>query len=144
MGLGIISPYIIAIIVAWILAHIIKHVVSVVKGKRRSLSGLFESGGMPSSHSASVVALMTVIGFRDHFESGLFGLAALFALIVMYDAMKVRRSSGEQGVAVHKLIKEHGSDINLPRVSIGHTQLEVFAGAILGAIIGAVVFLSTK
>lgn len=144
MGLGIISPYITAVIIAWILAHIIKYVVSLAKGERRSLSGIFESGGMPSSHSAAVVSLMTVIGFRDQVGSGLFGLSVLFALIVMYDAMKVRRSSGEQGLAVHKLIKEHSSEINLPRVSMGHTPLEVLAGAFLGLIIGAVVFLSTK
>lgn len=144
MGLGIISPYIVAVVVSWVLAHIVKYIFFLIKGKKRSLTRIFESGGMPSSHSASVVSLMTVIGFRDQTSSGLFGLSVLFALIVMYDAMKVRRSSGEQGVAVHELIKEHGNSINLPRVSMGHTPLEVVMGAILGIIIGVVVFLSTK
>ena len=61
----------------------------------------------------------------------------------MYDAMKVRRSSGEQGIAIQQLIKEQKSKIKLPRAAQGHTPVEVAIGAVLGAVIGAVVFLST-
>jgi acid phosphatase family membrane protein YuiD len=85
-----------------------------------------------------------VIGLRDGFDSGLFGLGLLFALIVMYDAVKVRRSSGEQGRAIHQIIKESGSKVSLPRAAKGHTPIEVVFGTILGATIGVVVFLSTK
>jgi acid phosphatase family membrane protein YuiD len=98
---------------------------------------------MPSAHSAAVVAMLTIIGLKDGIETGLFGLALLFAIIVMYDAVKVRRSSGEQGQAIHKLIKETGSKAKLPRVAMGHTPTEVALGAVLGAAIGLVVFLST-
>lgn len=144
MSTNDLSSYLIAIFVAWFGAHIIKYIVSYIKKERRGFrSQLFTSGGMPSSHSATVMAMTTVIGFRDGVESGLFGLAALFSLIVMYDALKVRRSSGEQGVALAELIKEQKSNIRLPRIAKGHTTLEVVIGACLGVIIGSIVFLAT-
>lgn len=139
-----ISPYIIAIVVAWLAAHIFKYIISIINKEKHELkSHLFRSGGMPSSHSAAVVALATLIGLIDGFGSGLFGISALFALIVMYDAVKVRRSSGEQGEAIHSLIKAHKVDIKMPRAAKGHTPVEVVAGAVLGVIIGTVVFLAT-
>jgi acid phosphatase family membrane protein YuiD len=101
------------------------------------------SGGMPSSHSATVVAMATIIGLHDGIGSGLFALSALFALIVMYDAMKVRRSSGEQGEAIRELIKEQKSKVKLPRAAKGHTPMEVIAGASLGFVVGVIVFLLT-
>jgi acid phosphatase family membrane protein YuiD len=61
----------------------------------------------------------------------------------MYDAVKVRRSSGEQGEAIHSLIKEQKSSVKLPRAAKGHTPVEVVAGSILGVIIGIVVYFST-
>jgi len=144
MGLEILSPYLITVVIAWLGAHVIKYIVSAIKKESRGLRAyLFASGGMPSSHSATVVAMATIVGLRDGLGSGLFGVAVLFALIVMYDAMKVRRSSGEQGVAIQKLIKEQKSSIKLPRVAKGHEPIEVVAGSILGVVIGAVVFLAT-
>jgi len=145
MDFKIISPYIITILIAWLGAHAIKYVISSINKEKYNLrSYLFISGGMPSSHSATVVAMATIIGLIDGIESGLFGLVALFSLIVMYDAMKVRRSSGEQGEAILKLIKESKSKIQPPRVAKGHTPLEVALGAALGVIVGVVVFLSTR
>ena len=139
-----ISPYLITILLAWVSAHIIKFVISSINKERRTLKAyLFISGGMPSAHSAAVVAMVTIIGLKDGISSGLFGLALLFAVIVMYDAVKVRRSAGEQGIAIHKLLKETGSKIKLPRVAKGHTPTEVALGAVLGAAIGIVVFLAT-
>lgn len=144
MGLDLISPYLIAVFVAWFGAHVVKYIVGYIKNERHDFAAqLFMSGGMPSSHSTTVVALATVIGLRDGFSSGLFSLAALFALIVMYDAVKVRRSSGEQGIAIQKLIKEQKSSVKLPRAAQGHTPLEVVIGASFGVLIGLVVFLST-
>jgi acid phosphatase family membrane protein YuiD len=139
------SPYIIALFVAWLGAHIIKYVISHIKDEKRDFgASLFRSGGMPSSHSTTVASIVTLIGLRDGFDSGLFGLAALFALIVMYDAAKVRRSSGEQGIAIQQMIREQKSKIKLPRAAQGHTPLEVSIGALLGVLIGVVVFLSTN
>jgi hypothetical protein len=99
---------------------------------------------MPSAHSATVAALVAVVALRDGLSSGLFGLAALFAAIVMYDAVMVRRSSGEQGIAIQQLIKEQKSAVALPRAAKGHNPLEVAVGALLGVVIGMVVFLATN
>lgn len=145
MNFWIISPYLLTILIAWLGAHTIKYVFSSMKKEKLNLrSHLFISGGMPSGHSATVMAMATIIGLRDGLDSGLFGLASLFAIIVMYDALKVRRSSGEQGEAIYGLIKEGKSTVKLPRVAKGHTPLEVILGAVVGVTIGIVVFFSTR
>lgn len=140
-----ISPYILAIITGWVVAQGLKYLIIAVKERSlQSVRHLYLSGNMPSAHSATVVALVTMIALRDGVQSGLFGLATLFAAIVMYDAVMVRRSSGEQGYAIQQLIKEQGSKVKLPRAAKGHEPLEVFVGAALGVLIGLVVFLATK
>lgn len=142
---AILSPYLIAILLGWIIAQGLKYVFAVIKTKHiGSFRSLYTSGNMPSSHSASVVALATVIGLIHGFESPLFGIAFLFAMIVMYDAVMVRRSSGEQGMAIQELIKLGKAKIVVPRAAKGHTPVEVLAGGIIGAIIGLVVFFATK
>jgi uncharacterized protein len=140
----ILSPYIIAVIVAWLVAQGGKYLIVAIKQHRLDIRQLYLSGNMPSAHSASVIAVVTVIALRDGTHSGVFGLAALFAAIVMYDAIMVRRSSGEQGAAIHQLIKEQNSKVALPRAAKGHTPVEVAVGALLGMIIGVVVFLATN
>ena len=144
MNSVLMSSYLITILLAWLVAHIVKYIISTIKNEKQTIrSYLFVSGGMPSAHSTAVVAMATIIGLKDGVGSGLFGLAVLFAVIVMYDAMKVRRASGEQGMAIHKLIKDLNTKIKLPKVAKGHSPLEVAMGALLGATIGFVVFLST-
>jgi len=141
----LISPYLISIFAAWFGAHLIKYIISSIKKEKLNLRAhLFISGGMPSAHSSAVTAMVIIIGLRDGIELGLFGIAVLFAAITMYDAVKVRRSSGEQGVAIRYLIRENKSNVVLPRVAKGHTPLEVIFGVILGVVIGIVVFMSTK
>ena len=145
MNNNIASPYIIAIITAWLGAHIIKYVIN--KANKVNISfrvNLFNSGGMPSAHSSTVVSLATIIGLKEGFGSAIFGLAFLFAIIVMYDAMKVRRSTGEQGNAIRSLIKEQKSNIKPPYTAQGHILSEVVFGALFGVLIGIVVFLATK
>jgi uncharacterized protein len=143
--MDILSPYIIAVVAAWLIAQGAKYALVAVRSRSFDhVRQLYLSGNMPSAHSATVVALLTVIGLRDGFGTGLFALATLFAAIVMYDAMMVRRSSGEQGAAIQQLIKEQKSKVALPRAAKGHTPLEVIAGGVLGAAIGLVVFLATQ
>jgi len=143
--MAIFSPYIIAVIAGWIVAQGAKYLIIAIKERRfDNLRQLYLSGNMPSAHSATVLALSTVIGLKDGIDSGLFGLSLLFASIVMYDAVMVRRSSGEQGAAIQQLIKEQKSKVPLPRAAKGHTPLEVVAGGIVGVFIGVVVFLATK
>lgn len=139
------SPYLIAVIAGWIIAQGAKYIIIAIRNRNFDhLRQLYLSGNMPSAHSATTVALCVVIGLRDGFGSAIFALAALAAGIAMYDAMMVRRSSGEQGLAIHALIKAAKSPIVLPRAARGHTPLEVAVGACLGAIIGVVVFLATR
>lgn len=139
------SPYIIAILAAWILAQGAKYFIVAVKQRRFDhVRRLYLSGDMPSAHSATVTALTVVVALRDGITSAIFSVVALFAAIVMYDAMMVRRSSGEQGKAIQQLIKEQKSRVPLPRAAKGHTPVEVAVGALLGVVIGAVVFLATK
>ncbi len=143
--MNILSPYFIAILTAWIVAQGAKYLIVALRQRRFDhIRQLYLSGNMPSAHSATVVALAVVVMFRDGIESGVFAVAALLAGIVMYDAVMVRRSSGEQGLAIQQLIKEQKSTIALPRAAKGHTPVEVLVGALLGAAIGLVVFLATK
>lgn len=133
----IFSPYIIAGIAGWVVSQCLKYIVaSFKKGSLASFRQLYLSGNMPSAHSATAVAVLTVIGLSDGVGSGLFGLALVFASVVVYDAMMVRRSSGEQGESLTALIKEQKSKVRLPRVARGHTPLEVAVGALLGLAVG--------
>ena len=144
MNIWFVSPYLITIFIAWFGSHTIKYFINSSKHKKVSLvSTYFKSGGMPSSHSATVASLTMIIGLRDGFGSAIFGLTLLFALIVIYDSFKLRRSSGEQGLAIRSLIKEQNSSVKLPMVTEGHSFKEVLFGIAFGVIIGAVVFLST-
>ncbi len=140
----ILSPYLLAIVAGWVIAQSLKYILKVLQtGNLRDIRQLYLSGNMPSAHATSVIALATLVAYKDGVESGLFALAALFAAIVMYDAVMVRRSSGEQGVAIQALIKESKSKVALPRAAKGHQPAEVIAGALLGAVIGFVVFIAT-
>ena len=140
-----VSPYLAAIVSALVLAQALKYVILVLrKQKVDPLRQMYSSGNIPSAHSASVVALLTIVGLIDGVESGLFGITLLFSVIVMYDAVMVRRSVGEQGKALHLLIRTMDKTGVLPRAALGHTPLELVAGALLGAAIGLVVFFATK
>ena len=105
---------------------------------------LFDSGGMPSVHTASVMALATIVSLEDGLSSPIFAVAILFAAIVIYDAINVRRATGEQGRAIEELIKKTGVKVRTPFNARGHKLLEVLIGAILGIVVGVVVFFATK
>lgn len=140
-----ISPYLIAIVVGWLLAHLIKYSISLLQRKPLDMvHQMFVSGGMPSSHAATSVSVWIVVLLKDGANSGLFGLATLVVLIVCYDAVKVRRSVGEQGAAIQRIIVKQKLDVAIPRAAKGHTPLEILAGSVLGALVGLVVFLATK
>mgnify|MGYP000993076471 CR=1 FL=1 len=140
-----VSPYLLVVALGWVFAQGLKYVFAVLKTKKiGNFRSLYTSGNMPSSHSAAVVGLATVVALVDGVDSAVFGISFLFACVVMYDAVMVRRSSGEQGLAIQQLIKLGKSDIVLPRAAKGHTPLEVLAGATLGLILGLVVFFATK
>jgi acid phosphatase family membrane protein YuiD len=143
--LHLISPYLLAVGISWIVAQALKYIFAAIKNRKfSSLRQLYLSGSMPSAHSASVVALLVVIGLIDGIDSAVFGLGALFAVVVMYDAVMVRRSSGEQGAALVELIRELKRSSKTPiHVAKGHTPFEVLGGIAVGAIVGLAVYLVT-
>ncbi len=132
---------------AWLLAQSTKRLLNLLGYNKRVFrdgeSALFLSGGMPSGHSATVVALSMSIGLMEGFDTTTFAISGILAVIVMYDAMKVRYSSGVQGDTINSLIKEQKSHIAKVRVAHGHTPLEVVAGALVGAVVASVVFFAT-
>lgn len=140
------SPYLIAVIAGWITAQGLKYVFVSLKDRNfHNIRQLYLSGNMPSAHSATTVSLAAFIGLQDGLDSPLFALAAMFAGVVMYDAIMVRRSVGEQGLALQTLIRLAKDEaMVIPRSARGHTPLEVLVGAIIGIIIGSVVFFATN
>ncbi len=132
-----ISIYLIAAAIAWLTAQLLKYIFGALKnGKWFDSSVVLHSGNMPSVHTATVVALVTVIGIKEGIDSSIFALAFLFAAVVAYDAMGVRRSSGEQGQSIREGIKNKSLKAKIPYVALGHTKLEVAAGAIVGVAVG--------
>ena len=100
------------------------------------------SGGMPSSHTALVVSLAAMVGARMGFDTAEFAISFALAIIVMYDAAGVRRETGTQAVVINKILHDmlvDGKQITEDELKelIGHTPLEVFAGAVLGLIVAA-------
>lgn len=139
------SAYLIAVAVAWAIAQGTKFLISSVRNKGPvDYRQFYASGSMPSGHSATVVALMTIVGLHDGIDSAVFGIATLFAALVMYDAVMVRRSTGEQGAAIQALIREQKSKVRLPRAAKGHEPLEVAIGALIGLGVGVLVFFLTR
>ena len=102
---------------------------------RLNFRSFVQTGGMPSSHSASVAALSTTVGIEEGVLSTLFGVTLFFSLIVMYDAAGLRRAAGHQARLLNKIMAGH-EDRALRQQqlfeSLGHTPLEVLVGALLG------------
>jgi hypothetical protein len=103
-----------------------------------NLRRFVETGGMPSSHSASVSALSTAIGLQEGWGSALFGVTLYFSLIVMYDAAGLRRAAGRQAAVLNRLIERHfqhpEKDTQRLMELLGHTPLEVLVGGTLGVL----------
>ena len=111
-----------------------------------SLSRLVSTGGMPSSHASFVSSLTTMIGLSHGFNSDIFAVVLVFSLIIMYDATGVRRAVGKQAVVLNQLISHFSNKENLEVIFeelkelIGHTPVEVIAGAFLGITIAILAY----
>ena len=97
---------------------------------------MFETGGMPSSHSALITGATSGLGFQLGFNSPIFALAIAVSLIIMYDASGVRKSAGMQAAEINKLSKklDQKSQVDL-KETLGHTKFEVIVGSLLGPLI---------
>ncbi len=111
-------------------------VINILRGKKFSFRWFIGTGGMPSSHAAGVAALATSCGLEYGFNSGLFALAAVFAMVTMFDAQGVRRQSGEQAEVLNKVIDDMywHKHVEVSRIKefVGHTPIQVIVGSILG------------
>ncbi len=134
------NPILQAVFVPWLIAQIVKPIIEYIRKRKINLRLLVSAGGMPSSHSASVCALATAVGIQEKLTSTAFAVALVLAIIVMYDAAGVRRAAMMQARILNQIIDElfQGHPISETRLRelLGHTPIEVFAGAILG-IVGA-------
>lgn len=130
--------YILAAFLGYFIAHTIKYF-SQPKSKRTWRLWL-TNGGFPSGHTAVVTALTAAL-FVHEGVSTLFAVAGVFSLIVIQDAVSLRRSVGEQGTALNRLMNKVLPDTKTPYVAIGHTVKEVVAGVVLGIVIGVIVAL---
>jgi len=125
-------------LLAWAIAQLLKIVSWAVMRRKLNFKRLVEPGGMPSSHSAFVTSLATGVGLVEGFDSTLFALAAVFALIVMYDAAGVRRAAGKQARVLNAIIEDlNRRELHPERLRelLGHTPVEVVAGALLGGLV---------
>jgi hypothetical protein len=97
---------------------------------------MFETGGMPSSHSALITGAASGIGYELGFDSPIFALAVAISLVVMYDASGVRKSAGIQAAEINKLSKKIAPQSEvLLKETLGHTKIEVIVGSFLGPLI---------
>lgn len=125
-------------ITGWFVAQVLKTIIHIIVNKQFVAERLVGGGGMPSSHSATVCALATATGIRYGGGSFEFALAAVFAIVVMYDAMGVRQETGKQGKVLNEMMEiftQMGKNIDAEKALkefVGHTPLQVLMGAILG------------
>ncbi|MBN1871048.1 MAG: divergent PAP2 family protein [Candidatus Omnitrophica bacterium] len=132
------SPYniLLTTLIAWFLAQTIKVFLGVLKEKRFNFKWFVGTGGMPSSHAAIVSAMTTVVGIKTGVDSVYFAIALLFAVVVLFDAQGVRRSSGQQAEILNKILddiywKKRIKEDRLKEL-LGHTPIEVLAGMFIG------------
>ena len=130
--------YLVSAIGAWLIAQIIKIFTGIFKVQEFSLYAMFfGTGGMPSSHTAAVCSLATACGIGQGFGSVAFAIAGVLAMVVMIDAMGVRRETGRQSRALNFIFKElfsatsEEADMHFKEL-IGHSPLQVLFGAITG------------
>lgn len=125
---------------SWFIAQIVKLFTSAYREGTWDHRVMFDSGGMPSSHTSLVVGLTTSITYQYGLGSVYFPLSLAFTLIVMYDAAGVRRHAGKQAEVLNKIVEDlfHGSPISDRKLKevLGHSPLQVLCGAILGVAVG--------
>lgn len=136
------NKYVYIPIMLWFFIQLFKVMWDLIKEHKFDFKRIIGAGGMPSSHSAVVCCLAVLIGKEYGFSSSIFALSMLFGVIVMYDACGVRRAAGKQAKLLNKIISTPG----LTRAQVqekltealGHTPVQVFVGALIGIIAGAI------
>lgn len=131
-------------IIAWFIAQVIKIIIDIITQRKFDITLLVSTGGMPSSHSAFTTSLATCVGLQEGFNSSLFAICFVFSTVVMYDAAGIRRAAGKQAKIINLMIQngeKHGLKIDEKmKELLGHTPIEVTAGALLGIIIALLLY----
>ena len=126
----------------WFFIQLFKLIYDLVTTKQFNFKRILGAGGMPSSHSAVVTSLATMIGVSQGFDSQMFALATIFAFVVMYDAAGIRRAAGKQAHILNKIVNTPGlSGVEVTeklQEVLGHTPKQVIVGAIIGVIVGLI------
>ena len=142
-----------AVIIAWLVAQVFKFLLGIVVERRLDFERLFGGGGMPSGHSATVVTLAILVGYCYGYSSAIFAISGVLAIVVMYDAMGVRRETGKQAVLIKEFAQffndlgayfgAKGKDLKTEKlkVLVGHTPLQVLFGALLGVLVSVIFIL---
>lgn len=136
------NKYIYIPFLLWFGIQTFKVVWELVENKKLNFKRIMGAGGMPSSHSAVVTSIATLIGKDEGLNSSIFALSVVFAMVVMYDAAGVRRAAGKQARVLNKIVQTPGlSNIEVHEKlleALGHTPLQVFVGALIGIIAGLI------
>lgn len=132
-------------VLGWLVAQVLKTLIHMILTRQFVAERMVGSGGMPSSHAATVCGLATAAGMKYGGGSFEFAISVMLAIIVMYDAMGVRRETGKQGQVLNEMLevfmnmgKKISPEAKLKEF-VGHTPLQVLMGAILGIIIAVIV-----
>ena len=127
-------------LLSWFFAQFFKTIIDSIRAGELCLKRFWETGGMPSSHSATVCGLAAAAAIREGFTSSVFALSLVLATVVMYDAMGVRQAAGQHDREINEIKKQLGDDDsdNLPE-KLGHRPTEVMSGAVLGIVIAWIV-----
>lgn len=127
----------------WFVAQAIKIIINSVREKRFDFKWVVGTGGMPSAHSAGVMALATAVGIQEGFDSTIFIVILIVALVIAFDAQGVRRATGRQAEILNKILDDiyWRRKIQEDRLKelIGHTPFEVIVGSIVGIVIAILV-----
>ena len=136
------NKYIYIPFLLWFGIQLFKLIYDLVTTKKFNFKRIMGAGGMPSSHSAVVVGLATLIGKYEGVGTPIFALSFLMAFVVMYDACGVRRAAGKQAALLNKLVETPGLtgiQVSEKLVEVlGHTPFQVLIGALIGLIVGLI------
>ena len=140
LQLALTNKYLYVPFLVWLCIQTFKVIYDLVTTKKFNFKRIIGAGGMPSSHSAVVTCLATLVGKAEGTDSIMFAMATIFALVVMYDAAGVRRAAGKQAHLLNKIIETPGLtgvEVQEKLVEVlGHTPLQVIVGAALGIVVG--------
>lgn len=131
----------------WIVAQLLKTLIHMWFNRKFVAERLVGSGGMPSSHSATVCALAAAACIEYGVGSFQFAVSAIFAIVVMYDAMGVRRETGIQAKVLNEMMEmftHMGKEMTVEeklKEFVGHTPLQVLIGALLGILIAVLIYM---